>query len=1128
MIVPIPPWESDPSFDDDGRAPHPLLEPELPLPDLPLSEAVSSSSLSRPSANPAEQVSIATALLMPQRLSARPPTSISGPTTPIPTYTGYEHGAPLSDIYEESEATPRSGAFRSRSASPTPVPEQPPTPTRPQLRHKKRISELSSSSGGSDVGDWENFDSSKVLTSRVAADLAQMKRDDMLEVDEQTSRRQSREEEELAALNAKAEKILANARKRLTNMEDNLKTARNSVLVPRSPQIGDSHQPVGGLYRSISAAGATKLAKQRQGFPSIRTSTSLQHMRGSSETGVPSPSSRYSRLPDVRSASALEYGSPARYSLFPEPKQGAAAKYQPSPASNKSYNSPLRPLEEEEHSPSTAQTTPESVKVPPMRGLGILTSAAISRENLAMHPDRSSSRQTSTPTAGFRPGSAASTRSAKDLKDQMTDLKTRIADLRSKAQADNLRRRSLQGSRGPSPFMATPNQAEQWYASSPTYDNDSPISTRGGIGWRNSDSPTGLQVGAYDSEKDDHPITPANARYLDVSHMTPGTEAHMLSSARTDRNTPSLARKRDVLDENEEPEDDAGSVVQASHYDDAQDDLGVPDEDDESDRIAENEEEQVYLNEVLEESLRDAEVEPEVPMIPGSFLPSPDGVLLGSEPERHEDRLDAFDYENMFLHSAMGTYTGKSLNGSESGSEVDSDDDGSVETSRAGGRTPVDDFAPDTELQTDEETEQIVGDGKSSKFHQQTTAQGEQPSQHPKQLRTPPQIALPPPPPPPPALIHARSKSMESISTAATFETATEGGDYDDTPNEILNWGPTPSSSIGYSPNSYQAYRASETRPPARHRHGFSSPQGGGRSTPTTARQASTSMNSPLRQQFVATEAINYINDNGVPERFQNQPSPHHSSYLPSHRRDDSTASVEHNLRPSSQATIKYNSPLRNGPPATPDGRTSRSTIEGSSPPVMTAKSSPQRKTVINRSLQHPESYVAEPYYAPPPSVPLPAPPTLPSSAALQAQMASPKKSALKQSPGRPTSAQKKTTPTQTSQRTPPMQDPASSPPTAIPVPNTEILMESLIKLANPSFSLAPGIRFNEVDKGLVLDLLSAVGGVCNEILTAGGRGGDPEETVERLRRRLEGANHILQGYGDGARSSGERTMREI
>lgn len=470
----------------------------------------------------------------------------------------------------------------------------------------------------------------------------------------------------------------------------------------------------------------------------------------------------------------------------------------------------------------------------------------------------------------------------------------------------------------------------------------------------------------------------------------------------------------------------------------------------------------------------------------------------------------------------MGTYTGKSINGSDSGSDTDSDDDGSVETSRAGGRTPVDESEPDTEPPTDEEMEQMVGEGKSPVFDAHTTPQSEQHQFPSNQVRTPPQVAVPPTPP---ALLHARSKSMDSISTAATFETATEGGDYDETPNEILNWGPTPSSSIGYSPTSYQAYRTSETRPPARHRHGFSSPQGGGRSMQTATRPIGTSMNSPLRQQFVATEAINYINDNGVPERFQNQPSPYYSS-VTSLKRNDSTATVQPTLRPSSQATIKYSSPMRLSTPSTPDGRTSRVTSDDHSPILSKATSSPQRKTVINRSLQNPESYIAGPYHAPPPSVPLPAPPTLPSSAALQAQMAGPKKSALKQTPARPTSALRQSPPGASSQRTPP-RDPPSSPPAAGPVPNTEILMESLIKLANPDFSLAPGIRFSEVDKHLVLDLLGAVGSVCNEILTAGGRRGHPEEVVESMRGRLEVARDTLYGYRDDGRNN-ERTMREI
>lgn len=1122
MIVPIPPWEHGPLFDGDNQAPHPLLEPEIPL-----TQSVSNSSLSRDSAASAKEVAVTAAVLMPPRLSATPLPSIRTPAASLPSYTGYEHGAPLSDIYEESEATPRSTALRSRTPSPDSGSEQPSTPTRPQLRHKKRLSEISSSSGDSDVGDWEHFDSSKVLSSRVAADLAQMKREDTLEVEELASRRQSREEEELAALNARAERILANARKRLTHMEDNLKTARTSVLVPRSPLIGDSHQPVGALYRSISAAGVTK-AKQRQAYPSIRTSSSLQHMRGNSETGVPSSNKHLSRLPDVRSASALEYGSSARYSLFPDTNQSPTSRYQPSPVSNRSFNSPLHPLEEERDSPSTAETTPESVKIPPVRGLGILTSAAISRENLVVHPERSSSRQTPTPTAALRPSSAASTRSAKELKEQMSDLKTKLADLRSKAQADNLRRRSMQSSRSFSPFMNTSAQPEQWYASSPAHDNDSLVNQHAGIEWRGSESPLPGYLQAENvADRNDDPVTPANAKFLDVDHMTPGAEAQMLSSARTDRNTPSLARKHDVQagEQGEDADDDAASVVHASQYDDPHNDLvHLEDEDDENDRIAENEEEQIYLNEVLEESLREAEVEPEVPMIPGNFLPSPDGVPVGQEPQRHEDRLDAFDYENMFLHSAMGTYTGKSLNGSDSGSDTESDDDGSVETSRAGGRTSADESEPDTEPPTDEEMEQIVDEGKSSGFGLQRTPQSEDRAYSEKQFDS-----LPPADPPlsPVPKIHSRSKSMESVSTAATFETATEGGHYDDMPTEILNWDPMPSSSLGYSPTSYQPYRTSSAYSPVRHRHGFSSPQGGGRSTLLNMNPPSNS-GSPLRQQLApaAADAMSYINDNGVPERFQGQPPPHHSISTPSHRRDGSAATLQPTRRASSQATIKTAPAAHNSTPLTPNDRMSNEVVDDHSPVVAGATTYPQKKTVLNRP--HPlETYNLEPQYAPP-SAPLPAPPTLSSSTALQAQMTSPpKKSALKQSPGRSNSVLRRNTPTPSSQRAPSFRDSTASPAAPAPAPNTEILMESLIKLANPGFSLAPGIRFSEVDKSLVLELLGAVGGVCDEILTAGTRGWEAEDVVGRMRHRLQGARDILQGFKEG-KTVEQRTMREI
>ncbi|KAL0261208.1 hypothetical protein SLS55_004904 [Diplodia seriata] len=83
--------------------------------------------------------------------------------------------------------------------------------------------------------------------------------------------------------------------------------------------------------------------------------------------------------------------------------------------------------------------------------------------------------------------------------------------------------------------------------------------------------------------------------------------------------------------------------------------------------------------------------------------------------ERHEDRADAFDYEHFFLHSAMGTYTRETRSQS-----ISSED--SVETTRPVSPIP--------------------------------------------EVPTLPESALSP---------HRRTRSQDSISTVATFQTATEG-----------------------------------------------------------------------------------------------------------------------------------------------------------------------------------------------------------------------------------------------------------------------------------------------------------------------------------------------------------------
>jgi hypothetical protein len=160
------------------------------------------------------ELGTAKTFLMPLRPKPAPPLSN------LLAYSGYEHGAPLSDIGEE-ETTPKSKRARSRTPSPTTS-----SPTiAPQSsgwlgqNSQKRLSGMSNSSGistGSDL-HWEGFDTRAGISDRLRADLAAAVDD----TDDFGSRRHSTatngdEENTTQALSERAEQILANAKKRLT------------------------------------------------------------------------------------------------------------------------------------------------------------------------------------------------------------------------------------------------------------------------------------------------------------------------------------------------------------------------------------------------------------------------------------------------------------------------------------------------------------------------------------------------------------------------------------------------------------------------------------------------------------------------------------------------------------------------------------------------------------------------------------------------------------------------------------------------------------------------------------------------------------------------------------------------
>lgn len=847
------------------------------------------------------EVGVATTVRMPTRIMPSINTN----------FLGYEHGAPLSDIgEEETPVSKRSSRFSYTSTASGP---SSPTPAERTPVQARRLSNHSLSSNGSDLGNWEDFDSSKMMNERLAADVAKVEDD---EIEDPDSKRNSTTapapEDEMALLNERAEKILEHARKRLTSMEDNLSKARHSILMsPRSsPNMSELHQPAGGLYRSISLAGASS-RKSRPLYPVVKTNSAV-HTRGGSDTTPNTGLKRLSMIPE-RSASALEYGrrqeSPQQYQISPSSRIGGF-----SPASSRSFNSPLRVLKEEEGTPSTIKTSPEQ-DVP--RGLGINTLAAISKENISV--------VTSSPTTAVaRSSSAMSSRSTKEIRDQMTDLRARISDLKDKAQADSMRRRSVQSMRTPSPFTAA-QTPEQWYTSAPEYkEGGSPINTNAGMGW----SPSRHQNKVLDVQAAPvAPVTPKTQTYLTVEQPTTN-DSRLLSDARTDRNTPSFHKSIPMP---ALTRDESKSIIPESHYEDAAQEL------DDEDLVAASEEEQVYLNEVLQESLQ--EIEPEVPEVP-------EHLLNDGGAERHEDRLDAFDYENMFLHSAMGNYTGagtRSLTPSES-------DRSSVITTRMDQNTPTDDNDDEDVADEDEgsSTEEGASTPVQESFPKKFQEQG--PASY---LKAPPQSWMK----------AGRSNSMDSVSTAATFATATEGDnddveeDEDEMPNEILHWG-----------------------------NGVGFPQ-----PPISPRREKTSMIWP-------TPPLG--------------------------------GRVQQGQVKSSRSTHSQGSIVTNGLPTPPvhSPHASFSAANG------IAK---QHQSVANgQQIDHPA--------------------------------------------------------------------------------NTEILMESLIKLADPDFQVGGdqgSMTFSNVDKDLVLDLLRAVGGVCNQILQSEHK--QEVRAVKVLRRRLDESRKLLEGQGD-------------
>jgi hypothetical protein len=278
--------------------------------------------------------------------------------------------------------------------------------------------------------------------------------------------------------------------------------------------------------------------------------------------------------------------------------------------------------------------------------------------------------------------------SALDLRTQMDELKGRISSLRERAQEDRVKRLSNSTMRTPSPFSA----AEQWYTDGDAYKNHA-LSADAGVGWSPNQSPNALHA-----SKEFPLITSIESE----SKLKPKVSVPHDLQADYAESTYQDAEK--TLDDLEEGPLKADEATRRSVGRSTRENTNILEDDEEENDLDGDDQD-------AESADGRSEYFETVPVLA----------------ERHEDRADAFDYENFFLHSAMGSFT-RERSGSFSSEE-------SVETTR-----PVSPNRPATAVQLPQQEE----------LHDQRS-----PS------------------------LHHRSQSYDSISTVASFQTAIEGNDSD-------------------------------------------------------------------------------------------------------------------------------------------------------------------------------------------------------------------------------------------------------------------------------------------------------------------------------------------------------------
>ncbi|KAK0274142.1 hypothetical protein LTR35_011935 [Friedmanniomyces endolithicus] len=595
------------------------------------------------------------------------------------------------------------------------------------------------------------------------------------------AQRRQREEAEhkSAMLSSRAEQILANAKKRLNLMEGNLRGARDLVAplthanLKRATSLGSSHHTSYAGRGGFDGYGAESPVRQYPVRPLTAQASSptmgrdyVGHARGFSGTELPErPQTAFSKSHSMTRSGRI-------------PVKASDGSWTQSLRSSQSYDS-LGSNGAHRERPLHAKGSPDSNLEPLAEDEA--SHRATSPRNSTGKDDRHNALRIQRPPSR-----------TDDLREQMTSLKGRISTLRDRAREDSLRRQSLQNLRTPSPFSnSAASPPEYFYTQSPSY--GSPVlDTNAGIGHVSADNSPETPQAPPETWDASHTVSgsrnafaqqAAAQRWRSDDHVSPGRVAKSVVPRKP---LPEAATPM----QNQHKRTQSGTMMvqpaadrYAHHQSSRSHDLPGAYAQDEAEAPASP---GAYAEEDSELSLPTAE----------SITPGYDHTVSDAGDEEnasvyqdavaesppvvaHEDRSDAFDYENFFLHSAMATYGNGSTGrrGSHSSAETT--------TSVATARGPAAELTEDHDFDFDP----------SSSLYPPPTPET------PERLK---EIER--------SLIHRRTLSDDSVSTFATFATADEGRlspfDRSRQPS-ALDWPIPPSESIA------PARPTSNSRPPS-------------------------------------------------------------------------------------------------------------------------------------------------------------------------------------------------------------------------------------------------------------------------------------------------------------------------